>query len=237
MRSQRGFTIVEISIVMIVVGLLIGGILGGQELYQNQQVRSIQNQTVEIDAAFSMFKKAYGELPGDLSDPATLPNCTIAPCSTPGDGDGRINAAILAWNPPLALNDERVTAWAHLKAAKFLSGYRGGTTIEPGDALPDNARKGPFLTGVAEQNSAWRALLGQNIIFPAASALKTGGVGDSWRDLMTVNEVRQIDTKIDDGVAASGRLQSSTECVNGANVYDPNLGQLCTFFFILSTQN
>ena len=233
MRSfvQRGFTLVEMTIVMIVVGLLIAAVLGGQELYQNQQVRSIQNQTVEIDAAFGLFKKAYGELPGDISNPAVVPNCNAAPCNFAGNGVGWINEAANLWDPVPTLNDERTSAWAQLHAAGLIGGMEGGTDLEPGKAFPVNARKGPWLVGVINNNAVF-AMTGSNVISPTASVILP-----NWHELLHPAEVRQIDQKIDDGVATTGQLQSGFECRTGLNGdYDQPTGRLCNYFYQLTTQ-
>jgi prepilin-type N-terminal cleavage/methylation domain-containing protein len=96
MRSTAGFTLVELAIVMIIIGLLIAGILKGQQLITNAKVTSQVAQVKGIDAAVSTFKDMYAALPGDIIAPLTrLPNCTaglpaVAPCGTPGGGDGLV---------------------------------------------------------------------------------------------------------------------------------------------------
>ena len=81
--SQAGFTLVELAIVMIIIGLLIAGVLKGQELIANARVTSTVAQIKAIDAATSTFKDTYDSLPGDMTAPTTrLPNCLAAPCVT-----------------------------------------------------------------------------------------------------------------------------------------------------------
>ncbi|HMD55271.1 MAG TPA: prepilin-type N-terminal cleavage/methylation domain-containing protein, partial [Phycisphaerae bacterium] len=94
MRAQAGFTLVELAIVMIIIGLLIAGVLKGQALIANAQVTSTVAQVKAIEAATTTFKDTYNALPGDLGPagvPALrLPNCAAAPCSTAGNGDGQL---------------------------------------------------------------------------------------------------------------------------------------------------
>lgn len=236
--SQRGFTIVEIAIVLLVIGFIIGGILGGRELIANNQVSKISTQTLEIDSAFTIFKKNYGELPGDISNITGLPNCTAAPCTTVGDGNGLINETQAAWVGPLTVTDERSTAWAHLNAARLLGGMDGSTDLEPGRLFPSNARRGPWLVGVMTSNATYN-YTSANVIFPAANLLIENGA-DSWRNLMTAQEVYRIDQKIDDGVANSGKMQSVQGCRTGPTAATYDIVQTnfaCTYFYALQTQN
>ncbi len=75
-EGQRGFTLVELAIVMIIIGLLIGGVLKGQELISNAQVSASAAQVKATEAGISTFQDAYGAIPGDMVSPATrIPNC------------------------------------------------------------------------------------------------------------------------------------------------------------------
>src|SRR5690349_8212917 len=96
-RSEAGFTLVELAIVMIIIGLLIAGVLKGQQLITNAKVTAQVAQVKSIDAATSSFKDMYNALPGDITNAANrLPNCgaapAAAPCNQAGGGDGLIGA-------------------------------------------------------------------------------------------------------------------------------------------------
>jgi prepilin-type N-terminal cleavage/methylation domain-containing protein len=104
MRSSAGFTLVELAIVMIIIGLLIAGVLKGQALIANAQVTATVAQVKAIEAATTTFRDTYAALPGDMASPTTkLPNCAAAPCATAGNGDGSIgNAPDIAANAAAA---------------------------------------------------------------------------------------------------------------------------------------
>jgi prepilin-type N-terminal cleavage/methylation domain-containing protein len=90
MRAEGGFTLVELAIVMIIIGLLIAGVLKGQELIGNARVTATVAQIKAIDAATSTFKDTYQDIPGDMINPGVrLPNCTNM-CATVGNGNQQL---------------------------------------------------------------------------------------------------------------------------------------------------
>ncbi|RKZ71062.1 MAG: type II secretion system protein, partial [Gammaproteobacteria bacterium] len=64
-KKQAGFTLVEVAIVLTIIGLLLGGILKGQELINSARVRSLANQNSAIQAAYFGFIDRYRQVPGD----------------------------------------------------------------------------------------------------------------------------------------------------------------------------
>ena len=91
MRSQKGFTLIEIAIVLVIIGLLLGGILKGQELITSARVRNLISQQDGIKAAFYGFQDRYRALPGDYQ--LASQNLGGATAATNGNGDGRIRTA------------------------------------------------------------------------------------------------------------------------------------------------
>jgi prepilin-type N-terminal cleavage/methylation domain-containing protein len=71
-RSQAGFTLVEIAIALIIIGLLVGGILKGQGLVQQAKVRKLETQAEEIRAAVSAYYRSVGKLPGDTNNDSRI---------------------------------------------------------------------------------------------------------------------------------------------------------------------
>jgi prepilin-type N-terminal cleavage/methylation domain-containing protein len=107
--KQQGFTLVEIAIVLVIIGLLLGGVLKGQEMIKSAKVKSQMQQIDGISAAFNTYQDKFGVLPGDDANAAA--NTGVAGVIA-GDGNGTFSAVE---------GDRRV--WEHLEAANLLAGY------------------------------------------------------------------------------------------------------------------
>lgn len=91
MTSNSGFTLVEIAIVLVIIGLLIGGVLKGQEMIKNAKIKRVMKNADEMRAAVFTYQDRFGYLPGD--DPLATTHLAGAAGVVNGDGDGIIEAA------------------------------------------------------------------------------------------------------------------------------------------------
>jgi prepilin-type N-terminal cleavage/methylation domain-containing protein len=188
MRNSKGFTLIEIAIVLVIIGLLLGGVLKGQELITGARVRNLISQQDGIKAAFFGFQDRYRALPGDYASASTNINCTGG-CPD-GNGNGRIEATG-------ATVREDIIAWSHLTAAGFLNGsYQAGSGVSaPSDTTNP---KNPY--------SIYLQIVYDNVYGtgtpPAKHNLKTGGQ-------VPVEIISEVDRKIDDGKPYSGAFQFS----------------------------
>lgn len=207
-RNQHGFTLVEISIVMIIIGLLIGGTFGGMKLIENMQVNKTVQDLKAIDSAALTFRDTYGRLPGDIRNPSTrLPNCTVAPCATGGNGNRVIE--FTSWSDAVTTTDERFTFWAHLQAADLLSmATKNVLDLNFGEGQPESPVGGGYR--LAGHNGALfvagsTAFRGTGILIGVTdSATITGGT----QFILPCTKAASIDRKIDDGLVVNGYLQS-----------------------------
>ena len=129
-KAQSGFTLVEIAIVLVIIGLLLGGVLKGQELIENGRVKNAANDMNGIVAAYNSYLDRYRGLPGD--DPgAVVARGTSWTGVVAGNGDGVITA-----RASLAGADESDNFFQHLRAAGFITGNPAAAVVA---ALPLNA--------------------------------------------------------------------------------------------------
>jgi len=195
-RYAKGFTLIEIAIVLVIIGLLLGGVLKGQELITGARVRNLISQQDGIKAAFFGFQDRFRALPGDYASAST----NINNVSLNGNGNGRIenNAAAPAFA------HEELLAWNHLTAAGFLN---GSFTAASGDtnATDANNPKNPYSVYI---QIIYDGNYGTGTP-PSKHNLKTG-------NQVPVEIIAEVDRKIDDGLPYAGGFQYST--------YVPNAG-------------
>jgi prepilin-type N-terminal cleavage/methylation domain-containing protein len=206
-KQSNGFTLVELAIVLMIIGLLIGAILKGQELIQNARLKITMQQLKSFDAAAITFHDAYGALPGDMLSPQTrLPNCTTTPCSTAGNNNGLIdptNGTTPNRGPTInaeaTVSSERNNFWIHMVKAGLLNGDPTPATSNWRTILPQTPFKngGIALWGYTGINGY--AILGEN--------LTNGGLPT----LMAA----ALDGKMDDGKPLTGQIITLT---NGVSV-------------------
>lgn len=207
MKRQAGFTLVELAVVMIIIGLLIGGVLKGQELIGNAQVTSTVSQIKGIDAATSTFRDMYNAVPGDMANAnARLANCAAigAACSD-GDGNQRLDST-----PGGAPGGEADAFFVHLSAADLVTGIDPGSTAGGWGVLYPSApiRGAGFTVGSATVagdvggfNANARA--GLYLVVTNEPGVAPGSTGAA----LNPNQAQRIDAKLDDGVANSGGVR------------------------------
>ncbi len=233
-KEERGFTLVELAIVMIIIGLLIGGILKGQELITNARIASTISQVKGIDAATSTFDDKYDGMPGDLANAATrLVNCAglCAPAgATVGNGilGGVAGAGGLAGAAP---GVENQAFFLQLNAADLMQGINpnlANANTTWGGNYPEAEIAGGFQAGYLAGGAAAAAMQGI-----AAANIRAGhyvtlnnapGAAMPATGILTPNHAFRIDEKLDDGSPVSGSIfpAGAAACVNG-NAYNESV--------------
>lgn len=240
--TQAGFTLVELAIVLLIVGLLIAGILKGQELIENSRMTATISQSKSYEAAVNTFRDSYGALPGDIQAATTrVPGCAAGVGCQAGDGNGQIGTAV----PGATLTsptDERAQFWLQLALANLITGvvpdFTGVTAPAFGTSLPAGRVGGGFIPGFASGAAAVGAapagttsghfLVLQGSPGTAADQANAGAV--------TAARASQLDLKLDDGKPGTGdvvAIGSGTTCysaatVNGNYQVATGLGRVCS---------
>lgn len=167
--GQSGFTLVELAIAMVIIGLIVGGILKGVEMIDNSRVATTISQVQGIKSAVTVFRDKYNALPGDFREADTrLPGClNCVPAATTwwfGDGivgDLNWGSGVPHWKaqlpaggmnvPPSAVGDETQLFWMHLLKAGLISGISdeslSGAVPQWGVTHPEAKIGGGFVVG------------------------------------------------------------------------------------------
>lgn len=211
-RYCRGFSLVELSIVLVILGLLVGGVFVGQTLIRASELRSVTAEHSRYTAAINAFRNKYMAWPGDMSNaqsfwgiqdptPATCAaqaSTTTATCN--GNGDGNV----LYWSG----SDEEARAWQHLANAGMIEGSFTGVGAVPASSFAPTMKFGSgnnwyMRTSIAASSGgvssfAWPAL-GNMLFVYGETTLVTFRPEDAWN----------IDSKMDDGKPNGGKVLAS----------------------------
>jgi prepilin-type N-terminal cleavage/methylation domain-containing protein len=184
---QKGFTLVEIAIVLVIIGLLMGGVLKGQELINSAKVKNLANDFRSMSSFVYAYQDRFRALPGDDANvanhvtggtAATTPAATLA--------NARINGN---WNSTTQ-TDESYLFWQHVRLAGLAT---GNPTVGGAEYIPRNAEGGAIgITGDA-------ILTAPTTPWPANFYICSTGIQGRF--------ARQLDTTLDDGNTSTGTVR------------------------------
>jgi prepilin-type N-terminal cleavage/methylation domain-containing protein len=186
MKKELGFSLIELAIVLVIAGLLLAGVMRGQELIANAKVKSLASDFRNIPTYFYGYQDRFRALPGD--DHAADTHVAGAVASTAGQAqNGLIEGA---WNSNTN-TDESFLIWQHLRLAGLAA---GATNVASGQYLPRNSEGGQLgLTST----TALTAVTANT--FNSAHAMCSDGILGRY--------ALQLDTLLDDGAGNSGAMR------------------------------
>lgn len=225
LAEKKAFTLVELAIVLVIIGLLVGGVLTGQSLIRSAELNSIVSQEEKYTAAIHSFKDKYFGLPGDITNAYAYWG---APCGTDSDTpstgcNGNGNGAI-----EFDSGGEMVKAWEHLARAGLVEGMYDGTgTVGSGGVMltASNIPMAKFKGGYwnlgnktcddcgYDPSSSWNA---NQLMLTIANINASGDPSWLYPDGFPITnaEAMSIDQKIDDGHSFTGMMRSSNANAN-----------------------
>ena len=182
-RNQSGFTLIEIAIVLVIIGLLLGGVLKGQELINSAKVKNLATDFKNIPVFIYGYQDKFRSLPGD--DPRADTNVN-GEKNTTTSGNGIIDGL---WKPA-AKTDETALFWQHVRLANLAAGSTVVSLAVGNTYIPVNAVGGTI-----------------GITSAAASPILMKGSYIVCSDAIAGKFARQLDTTLDDGVTNTGSVQ------------------------------
>ncbi len=244
--NKKGFTLVELAIVMTIIGLLIGGVLKGQEMLNNARISAQIKQFTAVSAASVGFIDRFRYKPGDFpSATSRIVGCTASANCYNGDGNnviGVVGAGYAGFSPPQAGTTtapqvETTMFWKHLLLADLITGTvpdANPNTPIFGETHPVSPLSGGLLVGFGGLDT------GRASHWLLLNARASGGLSGT-NGALTPLQAQMLDTKVDDGRPNTGDF--SVEPIgNGCKTSDAqngvygisNPGYLCLAWYRLS---
>lgn len=219
LRDKSAFTLIELSIVLVIIGLIVGGILVGQDLINAATVRSQISQIEKYNVAVHTFQGKYGYLPGDIPDPyaTQFGFKTRGTSFGQGDGDGFIAGAVghgSGWTQ----TGEPLVFWVDLSTAGLID---GGFSIADPVNYPNSSVTG---SGIAAYLPA--AKLGNSLYVYTLSAYAPSGVKPSanliWasHNFFSISPVTTIKGQSDGPTWAAGEIWGNNSGISVMQAYN-----------------
>lgn len=213
---QQGFTLIEISVVIVILGLLTGGILVGRDLIKSAELRATIAQVDKYNTAVQTFKLKFNGMPGDMrqSEASSFGLFTLSSATATGQGDGNglVEGGATGSTTPVG---ETLAFWRHLFEAGLIDGAFGvqsnslliaATGLVTG-SVSAVAQSLPQTKLTPENSFVVFSANGLNYfsLLPVASITTTPTYTFSGTGITPINAFN-IDTKLDDGKPNAGAI-------------------------------
>jgi prepilin-type N-terminal cleavage/methylation domain-containing protein len=224
--SESGFTLVELAIVLVIIGLIVGGVLVGQDLIKSAQIRATVGDIEKFNTGATAFQTKYSGLPGDLLNTRATSFGFVTRSGADGRGDGD---AIIECGPGPAttektgLGHETALFWRDLSEAEFIP--LGFATATDAAVATTGATIGQFIPSLRLRETGFITVYnegGRNYFYVGGFGVVTVTTG-AWTaptDVLTPSEAESIDRKIDDGRPTTGVVRAVTALGAAASTAD-----------------
>lgn len=224
-RKNTGFTLIELSIVLVIIGLIVGGVLVGRDLVKAAQIRKQVSQISNLNTAVTTFKVKYNGLPGDITPAQAQMFGMVARAGTTDRGDGNGRLTVDSGH----LSNENSMFWNDLSVAKLIAGdysldIDGNVEIPAGSVdlyLPKGEMNGSHLIVFYIPPGNGFGDIGGPVTFALANiaSADSNGAYDA-SDVVTPLQAYAIDSKMDDGKPTTGVVYGGTYySMAGPSVY------------------
>lgn len=220
LSKQSGFTLVELAIVLVIIGLLVGGVLVGQDLIKGAEINAVVTQKESYDAAVNTFRGKYNQVPGDISNGAQFNLSATGQAATTGNGDGNRLIESAGTTGVVGYLGEPVMMFRHLSETNLIEGNVTVTSYATNPTISDTTMpaakngKGNRIYPMSSGGLNYFLLAG----FTGAVTATTAAFGTAPSDALTPTEAFQIDSKIDDGVANTGTVRPITIATGATSI-------------------
>jgi prepilin-type N-terminal cleavage/methylation domain-containing protein len=199
--TQQGFALIELSIVLVIIGLIVGAITSGSSLIKQATLRAVVSEVRNYQIAINTFKLAYNALPGDFNKATAY--WPTAPGLLDGDGNGLIERRAIA------SENETLRSWQMLSLAGLIAeniGYNAYPSSKYSKTAQYIMLYNDYYSTIAADATA-NGLYGKLGNLLSLSAL--GVTNGWWVPKVTPSDAYDIDLKMDDGVFYTGIVYSS----------------------------
>ncbi len=196
-RNQSGFTLIEIAIVLVIIGLLLGGVLKGQELINSAKVKNLATDFRNIPVFIYGYQDKFRALPGDDINAAShVAGATVASFPSGKQGNGVIDGS---WDSINSATEETQLFWQHVR----LAGLATGPTLQTADLLPTNSVGGVIgITNGGANNPDPNYATSPSTSLRGTYVICSAGILGKY--------AKQLDIQMDDGTPTSGSMRAFT---------------------------
>ena len=236
-NKPNAFTLVELSLVLLIISLIIGGTMAGKSLITNAKIRSLISESGEYPRAVDNFRNIIvingnGCFPGDCASATAVFGTTDVNGSTVNNGDGN---GFIGDNTTNNLED--LGAWQHLALAGIINGvFTGNLVAAPTSKVSvsvnaPGSNYDPNLVYLFYSDT-----ISSNYVLHNAIAACTLGSNTACHESVYVNDIYAVDVKVDDGLPFTGRILAFSGTVGNCTSAAIALGNHTSATYLMAAQ-